>query len=1169
MDERSLFPAMRTSLPIRTRLTLLVLATALPLVALLAYNGARQAEHEAERASAEALRAARAAAVETETLLGSAERLLAQLAQRPGVNGLNAQQCDPIFASFRGLFPTYTNLISVRRDGDRVCSAIEPPPGAPLRISAGLPLQQALDSGHFEVGQVNRGVFTKRWVLLVVQPLPTRPNAEGRLETPGVLAMAIDLASVRLAPGPGELPPQALARIVDAHGLVIASSLAPEQWIGQSLAHLPWFKELVPGQSRTGESPDHAGVRRIFGVAPIQGTAWHATVGIPVDLVYGPVRERALFNGVLAVLAVLLAAALAYVVARRTAAPVEAMAAAARRASVDHSALALQGVSLDGAPREVQALAEDFGHMLAARSSAEQSLRDSEESLATTLHSIGDAVIATDSHGRVTRINAAAERLTGWPAGDAVGQALTEVFHIVNAATRERADDPVQRVLSQGDVVGLANHTTLLSREGREYQIADSAAPIRDALGRITGVVLVFSDVTESYRVQQSLAAREERLRSTGELARVAGWELDILTQKTTTSEEMCQLLEVPPGSSFTLEEGFAFLRPSARAQVEAALQEALTHGTHWDIELPMVTAQGRDMWVRSRGRVMLRNGQPARVLGVIQDITDLRESQEKLRQSEGLLRIASQMVRMGAWVVTLRDRKMVWSDEACAIHELPPGTTPSLEEAGQHHAPEYRDIVRAAFGACARHGTPYDLEIQIVTASGKRVWVRVVAEAVRNSQGAISRVHGAILDISETRQARLELETHRHHLQMLVAERTADLENARNAAEAANRAKSAFLANMSHEIRTPMNAIIGLTHLLQHDSADPHTQKQLVKVSSAAHHLLGIINDILDLSKIEADRLELEDREFEPRQVIASALGMLRERAESKGLALQSEISPNLPERLRGDPLRLEQILLNFISNAIKFSEHGSITLRARVAQSASNAVLLHIEVQDRGIGISPEQQARLFQSFSQADDSTSRKYGGTGLGLVIAKRLAGLMGGNVGVRSAPSAGSTFWVTARLLTVGAAVADDTHPAPLPVPEASIAERHAGARVLLVDDDPVNQEVTLALLRRLHLVVDVVSDGQQALERVRTENYALVLMDVQMPVMDGLEASRAIRRLPDRQAVPILAMTANAYAEDRNECLAAGMNDHITKPVAPSTLYASLLRWLDASAVAP
>jgi signal transduction histidine kinase/ActR/RegA family two-component response regulator len=518
--------------------------------------------------------------------------------------------------------------------------------------------------------------------------------------------------------------------------------------------------------------------------------------------------------------------------------------------------------------------------------------------------------------------------------------------------------------------------------------------------------------------------------------------------------------------------------------------------------------------------------------------------------------------------VVTLRDNRLLWSDEAAAIHDLPPGTSPTLEEAGMYYAPEYRDLVHEAFSACAHFGTPYDLETQILTATGQRLWVRVQGEAVRNPNGVISRVHGAFLDITEARQTRLELEDHRHHLEMLVAERTADLVTARNAAEAASRAKSAFLANMSHEIRTPMNAIIGLTHLLQQDMPEPHAQEQLRKVGAAAHHLLGIINDILDLSKIEADRLELEDREFEPAQVISSALAMLRERAENKGIRLYAEVDTTLPERLRGDPLRLEQILLNFLSNAIKFSEQGAVRLRARVVQAASSAVMLQVEVQDNGIGISPEQRARLFQSFSQADDSTSRKYGGTGLGLVIAKRLAGLMGGNVGVRSTPGAGSTFWMTARLATVPPQ-APDSERANLVAPENDIAARHAGARVLLVDDDLVNQEVTLALLRRLGLSVDVVSDGAQALARVNSETYALVLMDVQMPVMDGLAATRAIRRLPDRQALPILAMTANAYAEDRHQCLAAGMNDHITKPVAPSRLYACLLRWLDAAAVAP
>jgi PAS domain S-box-containing protein len=1156
----------RHALPIRARLSLLVLATALPLMALIAYNGITQAQQDADRAAAEALRAARGAALETENMLHNAQRLLELLSKRPGVNQLDPERCDPLFKSFRGLFPTYTNLISVRRNGDRVCSAIDPPAGTPMRVSRGLALEETLKNDRFTIGPLSRGFFTNRWILLVSYPLPAQ-MVEGRLESPGLIAMSLDLSSLRLAPGPGELPTRALARIVDDRGAVIGSSLKPEEWIGQSLAHLNWFRALVPGQTRAGGSPDFEGVERIFGVAPVRGTGWHAAVGIPIEEVYAPVRERTLISATLATLAVLLAAGFAFVIARRTSGPVEAMAAAARKATVSPDPEGLAALDLEGAPREVSALADDFASMLRARAQAEQALRTSEENLATTLHSIGDAVIVTDTHGHITRMNATAERLTGWPVTEAVGLPLLHVFRIVSADRGVPADDPVRRVIDSGEVVGMANHTALIARDGSEYQIADSAAPIRDTQGKVAGVVLVFSDVTEAYRVQQALRSREERLRSTGELARVAGWELDIATLQTTTSDEMRQLLELAPGVTPTVEEGWRYTPPAARARVEPLVQAAITHGTPWDVEIPMVTATGRNLWVRSRGRVTLdADGRPARVLGVVQDITDLHDSQEKLRESESLLKMASKLVRMGAWVVTLRDMKLVWSDEAAAIHEQPPGYSPVLKDADAHYAPEFRETVHRAFSACARRGEPYEQEVQILTRSGRRIWVRTLGNAVRNREGKISRIHGAFIDITEARATREELQAHRHHLEQLVAERTTDLVSARNEAEAASRAKSAFLANMSHEIRTPMNAIIGLTHLLQEDLHDqPHATEQLGKVSAAAHHLLAVINDILDLSKIEADRLELENREFNLAEVVANAQGMLRDRALTKGLTLQTEIAPNMPDRLVGDPLRVEQILLNFLSNAIKFSEHGHILLRARVAQSADDVVMLHIEVQDHGIGISPEQQARLFQSFSQADDSTSRKYGGTGLGLVIAKRLASLMGGNVGVRSAPGVGSTFWMTARLRV--AALSAGHADGAIARPEDEIAERHGGARVLLVDDEPVNQEVTLALLRRLKLAVDVVGNGAEAVDRVSASDYALVLMDVQMPVMDGLDAARAIRRLPGRQALPILAMTANAYAEDREVCLAAGMNDHITKPVAPSRLYACVLKWLDGSAI--
>ncbi|MEK8049276.1 CHASE domain-containing protein [Ideonella sp. DXS22W] len=809
-------------------------------------------------------------------------------------------------------------------------------------------------------------------------------------------------------------------------------------------------------------------------------------------------------------------------------------------------------------------------------------LRAGQLRLAAIAENSSDAIISESLDGIVTGWNRAAERIFGWREHEAIGRPLATLIQ-----PDERPDETLQILQRAGHGETLAPFDSVRRhRDGTLVDVSIAASPITDDSGRIIGVGKTIRDIGArraaerqlqalTGTLEQLVAERSAQLQSARHdlqtildaLPSMVGyWDRQLFNRF--ANHAYHQWFGVDPGSlpGRHMQE---LLGPSLFARNLPYIEGALAGQPQtFERAIPHPSGQG----VRhSLAHYLpdLRDGQVQGFYVLVHDVSELTEGRMRLADSEAFLERVGRVARVGGWRYEPDSGRLAWTQETRRIHEVAPDYQPTLDDGLAFYPSPGREQLQAAVQAALTQGQAWDMELPFVTASGRALWVRAVGEPEYRDGDALRqrpvRLVGALQDITARREADLAL----RRLQ---------------AAEAANAAKSEFLANVSHEIRTPMNAVIGLAHLLGQSTLDADQRGLLERMQGASQALMGVIDAVLDLSKIEAGQMALAQAPFEPRALLHMLQQMLAPQAQARGLWLRVQVAPEVPTWLRGDVLRVQQILTNLLANALKFTTEGGVDLAlsclpdaptepATDGPGAPAAVQLHCRVRDTGIGIAPEAQARLFTPFTQADTSTTRRFGGTGLGLSIVRRLAELMGGQAGVHSVPGQGSEFWVTLRLARVDEADAQ-VLVAPRAAPDApppGLLQQLPGVRVLLVDDSELNLEVARRMLQAEGAEVSACTEGAQALRCLAEtpDGFDLVLMDVQMPGMDGHEVTRRLRADARWQRVPVIALTAGALVTERQRALEAGMNDFISKPLSPQALVQTLRLHVERARGAP
>ena len=780
-----------------------------------------------------------------------------------------------------------------------------------------------------------------------------------------------------------------------------------------------------------------------------------------------------------------------------------------------------------------------FVRDITERKRAEEELRESEEKFAKVF-SVAPSllVISTIAEGKYIDVNESFERFTGYRRDEAIGRTSLEL-NIWAAETRTRF---LEAIGKEGRVRDL--EAAFLSKDG-EHLVGLVSAEVIEIKGEECLLVLV-KDITERKRAEDKLKESERLLNKAQEIGQLGSWSLDLMTNRLVWSDEIYRIFGLQPQEFAATYEAFLdVVHPEDRDAINSAYTGSIQEGKDgYEIEHRIIrkdTGQLRYVYEKCE-HVRDASGRIIRSEGMIHDITEHKQAEMALRESEERHRSIIQTAMDGFWRVDMQGRLLEVNERYCRMsgyraEELLTMRVTDLEaaETAEMTAAHFRKFVELGedrFESLHRRkdGSIFDVEISV---------------QYRPVDGGQLVVF--LRDITDRKQAE------------------AELHQAKEAAEAANIAKSRFLATMSHEIRTPMNGVIGMLELLQHTGLTTEQQSYVESAKKSGFELVHLLNDILDLSKIEADRLELELSAFDLRAVIADTINLLSLSARGKAVQLVSSIDSDVATVLKGDAGRLRQLITNIVGNAIKFTPKGTVTLHIRKDQEDENSTTLRFQVSDSGIGIPADKLEHIFEPFTQVDSSTTRKFGGTGLGLAICKRLAELMGGSIGAESTEGEGSTFWFT----VVFEKMTERDHGSPQPISaprlNVEIQATESGTRLLLAEDDPIAQKLVLALLSRYGYDVDVACNGKEALLALQNNDYALVLMDCMMPEMNGYEATAAIRDPASpvrRHDIPVIAFTGNAMKEDRDRCLAAGMNDYLSKPFVLKDLLAKLDVWL-------